>query len=74
MEKTDSHYLPGACHFFPLKTTMRNHNEAIYESADNEKMAIYAYDFITGNPSDEAKQKCKMHVKLQRNTLRNMAY
>ena len=26
-------------------------------------MAIHAYDFITGNPSDEAKQKCKIHVK-----------
>ena len=39
VKKTDSHYLPEACHFFPLKTTVRNHNEAIYASADNEKMA-----------------------------------
>ena len=63
MRKTDYHYLPDAHHFFPLKTTVRNHNEAIYANADSEKMAIYAYDFITGNPSDEAKQKCKIHVK-----------
>ena len=63
VKKTDSHYLPEACHFFPLKTTVRNHNEAIYASADSEKMAIHAYDFITGKPSDEAKQKCKIHVK-----------
>ena len=54
---------PEAHHFFPLKTTVRNHNEAIYANADSEKMAIHAYDFITGNPSDEAKQKCKIHVK-----------
>ena len=47
----------------PLKTTVRNHTEAIYASADSEKMAIHAYDFITGNPSHEAKQKCKIHVK-----------
>ena len=55
--------MPEARHFFPLKTTVRIHNEAIYASADSEKMAIHAYDFITGNPSDEAKQKCKIHVK-----------
>ena len=42
---------------------MRNHNEAIDASADSEKMAIHAYDFIAGNPSDEAKQKCKILVK-----------
>ena len=63
VKKTDSQYLPEARHFFPLKTTVRNHNEAIYASADSEKMAIHAYDFITGNPSHEAKQKCKIHVK-----------
>ena len=51
---------------------MRNHNEAIYASIDSEKMAIHAYDFITGNPSDEVKQKCM--CKLQKSTLRNMAY
>ena len=62
LKKNDSHYFPEACHFFPLKTTVRNH-EAIYASADSEKMVIHAYDFITGNPSDEAKQKCKIHVK-----------
>ena len=55
--------MPEAYHFFPVKTTVRNHNEAIYASADSEKMAIHAYDFITGNPSNEAKQKCKIHVK-----------
>ena len=63
VKKTDSHYMSEAHHFFPLKTTMRNHNEVIYASADSEKMANHAYDFITGNPSDEAKQKCKIHVK-----------
>ena len=63
VKKTDSHYLPEACHFFPPKTAVGNHNEAIYASADSEKMAIHAYDFITGNPSHEAKQKCKIHVK-----------
>ena len=63
VKKTDSHYLPEARHFFPLKTTVRNHNEAIYASVDSEKMAIHAYDFITGNPSHKAKQKCKIHVK-----------
>ena len=63
VKKADSHYLPEAHRFFPLKTTVRNHNEAIYASADSEKMAIHAYDFITGNTSHEAKQKCKIHVK-----------
>ena len=63
VKKTDSHYLPEACHFFPLKTTVRNHNEAIYASADSENMAIHAYDFITGNPSHETNQKCTIHVK-----------
>ena len=69
VKKTDSHYLPEAHHFFPLKTTVRNHNEAICAIADSEKMAIHAYDFITSNPSDEAKQKCKIHVKTLRNTV-----
>ena len=55
IRKTDSQYLPEARHFFPLKTTTTNHNEAIYATAESEKMAIHAYDFITGNPSDEAK-------------------
>ena len=55
--------MPEACHFFPLKTTVRNHNEDINASADSEKMTIHASDFITGDPSDEAKQKCKIHVK-----------
>ena len=63
VKKTDSHYLPEAHHFFPLKTTVKNHNEAIYANGDSEKMAIHAYDFITGNPSDEAKQKCKIYMK-----------
>ena len=66
VKETDSHYLPEAHHFFPLKTTARNHNEAVYTSADSEKMAIHAYNFnipTAGNPSDEAKQKCKIHVK-----------
>ena len=63
VKKADSHYLPEARHFFPLKTTVRNHNEAIYVSADSEKMAIHAYHFINGKPSHEAKQKCKIHVK-----------
>ena len=63
VKKTDSHYLPEARHFSPLKTTVRNHSEAIYASADSEKMAIHAYDLITGNLSHKAKQKCKIHVK-----------
>ena len=29
-------------------------------------MTIHAYDLITGNPSDEAKQKCKIHVKISK--------
>ena len=36
IRKTDSQYLPEACHFFPLKTTTTNHNEAIYASAERE--------------------------------------
>ena len=50
------------CHkpatFFPLKIKTRNHKEVIYVNADNEKMSIHAYDFVTGNPSEKVKQKC----------------
>ena len=53
------------CHkpIFPLKITTRNHNEGIYVNADSAKMAIHAYDFVTGNPLENVKQKCKLHVK-----------
>ena len=61
--RTDDHYLSQAHHFFPLKITTRNHNEFIYVNTDSEKMAIHAYDFVTGNPSEKVKQKCKLHVK-----------
>ena len=30
VKKTDSHYLPEACHFFPLKTTVRNHTMRLF--------------------------------------------
>ena len=63
VRKTDGHYLSQACHFFPLKITTINHNEFIYVNTNSEKMAIYAYDFVTGNPSEKVKQKCKLHVK-----------
>ena len=63
VRRTDDHYLSQAHHFFPLKITTRNHNEFIYVNTDSEKMAIHAYDFVTGNPSEKVKQKCKLHVK-----------
>ena len=50
VRRTDDHYLSQAHHFFPLKITMRNHNEFIYVNTDSEKMAIHACDFVTGNP------------------------
>ena len=64
VRKTDHHYLSQVCHFFPLKITTRNHNKVIYVNTDSEKMAIHAYDFVTGNPSEKVKQKCKLHVKM----------
>ena len=57
VRRTDDHYLSQAHHFFPLKITTRNHNEFIYVNTDSEKMAIHAYDFVTGNPSEKVKQK-----------------
>ena len=63
VSRTDDHYLSQTHHFFPLKITTRNHNEFIYVNTDSEKMAIHAYDFVTGNPSEKVKQKCKLHVK-----------
>ena len=64
---TDDHYLSQAHHFFPLKITTINHNEIMYVNAENEKMSIHAYDFVTGNPSEQVKQKCKLYVKTSNN-------
>ena len=60
---TDNQYLSQARHFFPLKITTINHNEIMFVNSENEKMSIYAYDFVTGNPSEKMKQKCKLYVK-----------
>ena len=59
VRKTDSKYLPEAHHFFPLKTTTRSHNEAIYASAESEKMAIHGYDFILATHQMKQKKNVK---------------
>ena len=35
----------------------------MFVNSENEKMSIYAYDFVTGNPSEKMKQKCQLYVK-----------
>ena len=62
MRKTDAKYKSNAHHFFPLNTTMRKHNENIYANTDSEKLDIHACDFVTGNPSQKARQKAQMCV------------
>ena len=57
VSRTDDHYLSQTRHFFLLKITTRNHNEFIYVNTDSEKMAIHAYDFVTGNPSEKSETK-----------------
>ena len=63
MKKSDSHYVSDAQHFFPLKDSARKHNEKVYLNCCSEKLEIQADHVISGNPSEEAREKCLLVVK-----------
>ena len=62
VQRTDINYISSARHFFPLNITAKKHNEYIYMNSNTVKMNILAYDFVTGNPSEKAKEKARLFV------------
>ena len=62
IKKTDLKYKSNVRHFFPLKETVRKHNEAIYTAVRTEKLNIHAYDYILGNQSENIKAKCALII------------
>ena len=63
VKKSDSHYVSDAQHFFPLKNIARKHNETVYLNCGSEKLEIQADHVISGNPSQEARERCLLVVK-----------
>ena len=63
VKKSDSHYVSDAQHFFPLKDNGRKHNETVYLNCGSEKLEIQADHLISGNPSEETREKCVLVVK-----------
>ena len=62
VKKSDSHYVSDAQDFFPLKDSARKHNVTVYLNCGSEKLEIQA-DVISGNPSEEAREKCLLVIK-----------
>ena len=60
----DSHYVSDAQHFLPLKDSARKHNETVYFKCGSEELEIQADHVISGNPSEEAREKCLLGVKM----------
>ena len=63
VKKSDSHYVSDAGHFLCLKDSARKHNETVYLNCGSEKLEIQAHHLISGNPSEEAREKCLLVVK-----------
>ena len=57
VKKSDSHYVSHSQHFFPLKDSARKLNEAVFHNCGSEKLEIQADHVISGNPSEEAREK-----------------
>ena len=63
VKKSDSHYVSDAQYFFPLKDSARKHSETAFLNCGSEKLEIQADHVISGNPSEEAREKCLLVVK-----------
>ena len=46
-----------------MKDSARKHNETVYLNCGSEKLEIKADHVISGNPSEEAREKCLLVVK-----------
>ena len=46
-----------------MKDSARKHNETVYINCGSEKLEIQADHVISGNPSEEAREKCLLVVK-----------